>query len=288
MPRMSFIQRPKIGLALSGGSARGFAHVGVIRVLEQAGIPIDYVAGTSMGALIGAFYAAGKSATDMMEIAGGIDRGQLLRLLDPSFKGGLIAGDKVLGLFDRYLQGATFEKSRVPLRIVATDLRTGDPVVYSDGELLPAVRASISLPLVFDPVTYRGQLLSDGGLSLPLPTRVVREMGADIVLAVNVLAHMNTQIADNARGIHGMLGVANASLSVVMRNLAIQDAEAADVVIEPDASAYESHQFDQARPIIEAGVQAATEKLPAIASVVAAKTPTLAKFIHSLHLRTDR
>jgi NTE family protein len=278
------MRRPTIGLALSGGSAKGFAHIGVIKVLEEAGIPIDYIAGTSMGALVGAYYAARKDINEMEKIALTLDRKQMMRLIDLAFNGGLIGGEKVYGFFEPHLRGMTFEKCHIPLRVVATDLKTAQPVIFHDGELLPAVRASISLPIIFTPVTYRDLLLADGGLSIPLPARIVRDMGADVVIAVNVLGRGYTGVKEGTQGLRGLLNLADASIDIMMHNLAKRDTEEADIVIEPNISGSGSFQFDQSRQFIELGEQAGRQALSRIEGAIASKTPVLQKLIN--HFRS--
>lgn len=274
---MEDMRHPTIGLALSGGSAKGLAHIGVIKALDEAGIRADFVAGTSMGALVGAFHATGTSIAEMERIALSMDRRQLLRFIDPALQGGLIAGQKVYEFFESHLKGAAFENCRIPLCIVATDLKTSDPVVLKDGELMPALRASIALPPVLNPVVYRGLLLADGGLSIPLPARTAREMGAEVVIAVDVLAHRDLQAMEDVRGMRGLVSVANASLEVMMHHLAMQDAVEADIVIAPDVSMINSYQFDQAHRLIGIGYEAGREAVPRIKEIVAAKTPLMQK-----------
>lgn len=274
---MSLIERPKIGLALSGGSAKGFAHIGVIKELEQAGIPIDYIAGTSMGSVVGAFYATGKDIRQMERIATTLDRKQLVQLIDFAFKGGLLSGEKLYAFIKEHLSGTTFEECQIPLRVVATDLKTSEPVIFREGELWRALRASISLPNIFTPVAHENTLLADGGLCIPLPARVVRDMGADVVIAVNVMARRDVRAMENLTGVRGFVAIANASLDIMMHHLSRHDAESADVVIAPDTSAFASYGYDQARPIIESGAVAAREALPRVREAIEAKTPFLAK-----------
>lgn len=273
---------PRIGFALSGGSAKGLAHIGVIKALDEAKIRAEVIAGTSMGALVAAFYARGTDIDEMERLAHSIDRRQLLRLIDPSLQGGLIAGRKVYEFFESHLKGATFESCRIPLFIVATDLRTSDPVVLDEGEIMPALRASIALPPVLNPVVHRGLLLADGGLSVPLPARIARERGADIVIAVDVLARRDLQAMDDIRGMRGLVNVANASLEVMMHHLGAQDAAQADIVIAPDVSMISAYQFDQAHRLIGIGYEAGKEAVPRIKEIIAAKTPLLLKLADRL------
>lgn len=175
----------RIGLALGSGAARGLAHIGVLRVLEQEKIPIHCIAGTSIGALIGAWYAAGVSVTQMEEVASNVDWQQLLGLIDPIIPtSGLIDGKKVARFISELLPVETFEELRVPLAVVATDVETGEMLIIRRGLLREALRAAISFPGIFTPVSFSGRFLVDGGLCNPVPVDVAREIGADRVIGV--------------------------------------------------------------------------------------------------------
>ncbi len=176
----------KVGLALGSGSARGWSHIGVIRALEEAGITVDYIAGTSIGALVGAVYASGR--IDLLEAAvQQFSRKHILSLSDPVLpKSGLIDGVKIADFVHKYVLNKPIEKLPLPLAIIATDLNTGDEVVLKAGNIVEAIRASISLPGIFKPVRKGDYLLVDGGLVNPVPVRTVREMGADFVIAVDL------------------------------------------------------------------------------------------------------
>ncbi len=181
-------RRPKVGLALSGGGARGLAHIGVLKVLEREGIPVDFLAGTSMGGVIAAGYAAGFDAGYLEREALRMGRlRNLIGLLDRSLpKLGLFEGQKVQRYLAKHLGGITFDELVIPLALVAVDLETGEEVVLRDGRVVDAVRATISLPGVFAPFRLDGRLLVDGGVLNNLPADVVREMGAEVVIAVDV------------------------------------------------------------------------------------------------------
>lgn len=278
---MKLKRRPTVGLALSGGSARGYAHIGVIKALQEAGIPIDMIAGTSMGSLVAGFFAAGKDIPEMEQIATSLDRMKLMKMIDLTRSGGLIAGEKVSDFIKSHLKDITFQNCKIPLRIVATDMQTGEPVIYDNGELVPAIRASISLPPIFKPVEYRNTLLADGGLSMPLPARLLRERGADVVIAVNVLDRTHVKLKSDA----GTLSVIDASISIMMHNLAKDDAADADVVIEPQVGFDVSHQFDQAHKFISAGTEATRLNLPRIQSAIRAKTTMAMKLAGSFGLK---
>ncbi|MGF1497531.1 MAG: patatin-like phospholipase family protein [Elainellaceae cyanobacterium] len=183
----------KIGLVLGGGGARGWAHIGVIRTLEEAGVKIDYVAGTSIGALVGSVYAVG--ALDELEaFAAEATRDRLLPLIDISFPGlGLIKGERVYELISQYLEDKTFEQTHIPLRCVATNFLSNKEVVFESGRILDAVRASISIPGIFVPFKRGGVYLVDGGAVNPVPVDVGGEMGADLVIAVNLNHNPETE-----------------------------------------------------------------------------------------------
>jgi NTE family protein len=179
-------QRPRIGLALGSGSARGLAHIGVIRAIEEAGIPIHCIAGTSMGALIGAVYAAGK--LDELEATfHAFDWKKTLSFFDVVLpKSGLLDGAKISELVRDHVHGARIEALPRPFRAVATDIASGEEVVIASGDVIEAVRASISVPGIFTPVRSRERVLVDGGITNPVPVSVARAMGADIVIAVDL------------------------------------------------------------------------------------------------------
>jgi len=176
----------KIGLALGGGSARGWAHIGVIRALNEAGIDIDYIAGTSIGSVVGSVFASG-NIKDLEEVAVRLDWKQIAYLFDVVLpKSGLIDGKKVAGFVRNHLRKSNIEELPIPFCAVSTDLDTGHEVVIRKGDIIEAVRASISIPGIFTPVRNNGRILVDGGLVNPVPVSVVREMGADFVIAVDL------------------------------------------------------------------------------------------------------
>lgn len=181
--------KPSLGLALSGGGARGLAHIGVLKELARAHIPIDYLAGTSMGGVIGAVYAAGmgldKIESTALEFA---KRRNLIKLVDPTVpRRGVFQGELLHAFFKQFLHDLTFADLNIPLTMVAVDLNSGKEALLCEGNVADAVRATISVPGLFAPVEDSGQRLVDGGLLNNLPTDVVRQMGADIVLAVDVM-----------------------------------------------------------------------------------------------------
>src|SRR5215469_7603605 len=234
--------RPKIGVALQGGGAKGLAHIGVLQWFEDHHIPIDYIAGTSMGGLVGGLYAAGYSPAEIQKIVEGVDWDDVLsgqtpypalafrrkedyRDLPSSLEiglrhgvqppGGLNSGQAVRMIIDRYVfpysNVANFDQLPTPFRCVATDLVTGKPFVFHDGSLPNALRATMSIPGVFSPVKESGTVLADGGLLNNLPTDIVKQMGADIVIGVHLSVGPT-----KPQTLRSLLGVANASTSVMI------------------------------------------------------------------------
>lgn len=223
---------PKIGLALGSGGARGLAHIGVIRALETHGISIDYIAGTSIGSIMGSHYAAFPDHKKLMRLAYDFSNRKGFSLVDLTLRGGLIKGLKIESIIAEILEGATFETLKIPFAAVATDFNTAQEVILRTGDLVKAIRASISVPGFFQPVHYEGRLLADGGLSQPVPSNAVRSMGADIVIAVNL---------DTISGpgwdkeIPPLSSVPMHSISILRHHLALQSSQTADIIIAPEA-----------------------------------------------------
>ena len=183
---MQSTHRPKVGLALGSGSARGLAHIGVTRALKEAGIQVDYVAGTSIGAAIGAVYASGK-LDSLQDAYLAMDWKKIAYFFDVVFpKSGIIDGKKVADFMRDYVHSDNIEELPLPFKAVATELNSGEEVVLETGDVIDAVRASISVPGMFTPVRRDGRVLVDGGLVNPVPVNVARAMGADIVIAVDI------------------------------------------------------------------------------------------------------
>ncbi|MDP3267706.1 MAG: patatin-like phospholipase RssA [Legionella sp.] len=184
---MKITQKPLIGLALGGGAARGWSHIGVIRALEQAGIKPDIVCGTSIGALVGALYAAGELDRFEQWVLG-LKVSDVLSYIDVSLNSGLLKGEKLMEFFRRDYVDQSIENLSIPFAAVATSLKTGAEVWLRDGSTLEAVRASIAIPGLFEPSLKDGLILVDGGLVNPVPVSLARAMGADFVIAVDLSA----------------------------------------------------------------------------------------------------
>jgi len=225
----------KIGLALGGGAARGLAHVGVLEVLEREGIPVDMIAGTSAGAAVGALYAQGKSAARIKELA--LDTGwrRLVSLIDLALpKSGFIEGTKIKNLLKSFMGDISFSELKIPLSCVATDIHSGEEVVINDGSVLEAVRASISIPVIFTAVRWRDRYLVDGGLVNPVPVSTVRDMGAELVIAVNVIPTMGVRLQPAKESKEpGIFQSLLHSFYIATYSLVRSSLAEADIVIEP-------------------------------------------------------
>lgn len=177
----------RVALVLGGGGARGLAHIGVLKVLEKNNIPIHLIVGTSMGAFVGGFYAAGTGIDLMEELALSVDRKFIAKMLSPSFStSGLVDGERVRSYLEKFLGNVNIEDLGIPFSSVATDLTMGEEVIFSNGSLLDAIMASIAIPALFKPVHYQNRYLVDGGLVNPLPVSIAHKLRANVVIAVNV------------------------------------------------------------------------------------------------------
>jgi NTE family protein len=260
------LRRRKIGLALGGGAARGLAHIGVLAVLEKEGIPIDMIAGTSAGAAVGALYAQGKDASQIKDLAIKMGRMQFLSLVDLALpRSGFIEGTRIKNLLKSIIGDIKFSDLRIPLACVATDIRSGEELVISQGSVLEAVRASISVPVIFTAVKWQDRYLVDGGLVNPVPVKTVREMGADFIIAVNVMPHIGdrTQRAKKSKQ-PGMFQVMLQSIYIATYSLVKSSLERADIVIEPQLTNIGYGDFRHIRECISQGELAAQESIPKI------------------------
>lgn len=245
----------KVGLALGGGVVRGFAQVGVLMALEEAGIKADVVTGTSVGSIVGAFVAAGFTTEELSELTNHLRWTGMARIAWPG-RGGWISFYKLEQFVRRELNDPTFEDLKIPFAAVATDLITGNPVVLNQGSVARAVAASSAVPGIVVPIEIDGKLLSDGGVSDNLPVRTTRALGADYVIAVNILGRYYSKarnpLTRGAAAIENAIRWAGGGLLL------------ADVLIEPDISDVAYHSFSRAQYMIDQGRRAADEKIPDI------------------------
>ncbi len=254
--------RPRVGVALGGGFARGIAHLGVLSVLEKEGIPVDYLAGTSAGAMLAIAYASGHPIHEIVEQA------RATRFKDfGNWKLswlGLASNQKLAHYPRKFLGVSTFEELRIPLAIAATDLGSGEPVYFKSGALGPALRASCAYPGMFVPVEVDGRMLVDGFLAAPVPVDALRKMGADVVIAIFLEAANNrkpTSIVD----------VIGLSFAILQRHADLEWRRTADVVVEPIVKDFLWDDFEKTSELIAAGEIAGRAALPKIRAALALK-----------------
>jgi len=255
---------PRIGLALGGGAARGFAHIGVIQVLEENGIKVDLVAGTSAGSLVAALYASGKGGKELAQLAETMDEGAITDWAFPTR--GLIRGEALARFVREKVGGKLIEQMPIPLGIVATDLSSGESVLFRRGDTGIAVRASSSVPTVFQSVTISGREYVDGGLVAPVPVRSARQMGAEMLIAVDISSPPADKPASDA--LHMLLQ----TVAIMGRSINSYELREADVVIRPSLAGIGSADFGARLRSIASGREAALAALPQIRKQIAAKT----------------
>ena len=248
---------PAIGVALGGGFARGIAHIGVLKVLEEEGIPIRLVAGTSVGALIGAAYCSGLTIAELEDVAHRVRFTTFARWT--LSRCGFATTDRMVSFLTRTLKVKTFEELCIPLGVTATDFNTGEAVVFSAGSIIDSVRASCSYPGMFLPVMVRGRWLVDGMLSHPVPSRPLREMGAERVLAV----HLKGQWSKTAAPRH-LFDVIGQSFAIAQDRMSPVWRSAADLVIEPDVAGFDYDDFKRADELMHVGEMAMRRALPEV------------------------
>jgi len=255
---------PRLGLALGGGAARGFAHIGVIQVLEENGIKVDLVAGTSAGSLVAALYASGKSGREMQTLSDTMDEGAIT---DWSFPlRGLIRGEALARFIRDKTGGKNIEQMVVPLGIVATDLSDGSSILFRSGDTGTAVRASSAVPAVFQPVRIGQREFVDGGLVSPVPVRFAKEMGAQFVIAVDITSPPEKDPPGDA------FRMLMQTFSIMGRSINMFELKEADVIIRPKLDGVGSADFTARRRAVQAGREAAQALLPIIKQRIAEKT----------------
>jgi NTE family protein len=248
-------ERPRIGLALAGGFARGIAHIGVLRVLREAGIPIDCVAGTSVGALIGAAFCGGASLEEMEKI-GSVTTFADFGRWTPSWLG-LATNQRMEKFLARFTPVKTFEELQIPMAIAATDIIDGVAVYYSHGDIVPPLRASCAYPGLFVPIQYENRTLVDGFLTAPVPLEGVLLLGADIVVAV----YLESGNLEQPRTFTDVL---SRSFNIIQRHSDLAWRTQADIIIEPDVKQFVWDDFTKTPDMVAAGEIAALRALPQI------------------------
>ncbi len=257
----------KIGLALGGGAARGFAHIGVIKALEAQGIVPDIVVGTSAGSVVGALYAAGNTGFELQKLALDMDEANISDWAMPLFNksSGVIKGDALQAFINKAVHNVPMEKLKIPFGAVATDLANGKPILFQRGNTGQAVRASSSVPSVFQPVKIGDRSYVDGGLVAPVPVRFAREMGADFIIAVNISTQTDAQAAVSS------LEVLMQTFSIMGQQLNNYELKEADIVIQPALGTMKSNDFNGRNLAILAGEQAASNQMALIKAKLKAR-----------------
>ncbi|MBU0687130.1 MAG: patatin-like phospholipase family protein [Candidatus Margulisbacteria bacterium] len=266
-PKVALIlHKKKVGLALGGGAARGLCHIGVIKVLEKHKVPIDFIAGTSMGALIGAVYAAGISVEEMERLAANTGWGKLLQLTLHAH--GTFSGKGFFRFVENRIgKDKFFSDLKIPLRIVTTDLKSGKPFIFDDGLVATAVQASTTFPGAFVPLAHRGKLLVDGGIVNNVPTSVVREMGANFVIAVDAVPDF--EMVEDPKNV---LQVVGRTVDLLLKKVSEEGRQTADVLIQPEFDEDMWHlDLHKAKHLIQEGETAANKMIDEI--------------VHRLHIK---
>ena len=252
----------KVGIALSGGAARGFAHLGVLKVLVEHDIPIDFISGTSAGSIAGAAFASGMSVAEIAEIG---KKMSWFRMTGFSYSPkGLLSNASMGAFFRKHFPHQKFEDLPIPFAAVACDLETGEEVVLKDGDLIEAVRASCAIPGVFAPVLRDGKILIDGGVIANVPTNAVKKLGAEIVIAVDVLASGATYWGTPST----LIGILFQSTMMLLRAASKAHHYRADVVIIPQIAHLRPDEIGKMDEFIKAGEAAALEKLDEIKALL--------------------
>jgi NTE family protein len=263
--------RPGIALALGGGFARGYAHLGVLRVLEENNIPVSCLSGTSIGSIIAAAYASGTRLDRIVAKCREIRFRDFARWRVSRF--GLASNERLGALVQRFFDSRQFEDLLIPTVIVATDLGTGDPVLFKQGSMSDAIRASCAFPGLFEPVQLGTRCLADGGLVAPVPTRAARELGAQIVVGVSVGLH------DGHRGTPtNIFQVVSRAVSAAQKHQLEAWERHADLVLRPDVQSFAWDDFDRIDEAMEAGATAATSALPLIKKLLPTKLEDTSEF----------
>jgi len=254
----------KIGLALGGGAARGFAHVGVIAVLEEAGLRPQLVVGTSAGSLVAALYASGKTSAQLQQVALNMEEVAITDWMLPIVGRGMFRGDALGRYVNELVAGRLMENMAIPLGIVATDLNTGEPVLFQRGDTGTAVRASSAVPAVFVPVKINGREYVDGGLVSPVPVRFARQMGADVVVAVDISSPPEGNPAGDT------LQILLQTFAIMGKTINRYELKEADVVVRPSLVGLKSADFSARQRAMDAGRAAMLAALPALKAKLAA------------------
>ncbi len=256
---------PRVGLALGGGAARGFAHVGVIQVLEESGLRPDLVVGTSAGSLVASIYASGRSGAQLQQVAESMEEAAFTDWTLPFFSRGVLRGEALARYVNTQVGGKLIEDMAMPLGIVATDLGSGQGVLFQRGDTGSAVRASSAVPSVFLPVRISGREYVDGGLVSPVPVRYARQMGAELVIAVDISSAPEGNPAGDT------LQILLQTFAIMGKSINNYELRDADVVVRPSLPGVKGADFASRRKAIDAGRAAMQQALPQLRLAIEAK-----------------
>ncbi|MDD2335970.1 MAG: patatin-like phospholipase family protein [Geobacteraceae bacterium] len=255
------VEKPvKVAVVLGAGAAKGFAHIGVLKVLEANHIPINMIVGTSAGSFVGSLYAYGFTAFQLQKISFDIQQSDLVDYTIPD--NGFIKGEKLEGYINRMLRNTPLEKLRIPFYAVATDIQSGKEMVFGAGNAGIAVRASCSIPGAFTPVDIGGRMYVDGGVVSPVAVDAALRFGADVVIAVDISGD------SNAPKPHGTLSTIFQSIGIMYEKISAHQLQKADVVVKPNVSTIGSSDFSKRHEAVLEGERAATAALPAIRAAI--------------------
>lgn len=260
------LKPPLIGLVLGGGAARGFAHIGVIQALEEAGIHPDLVVGTSAGSVVAALYASGKSGGELQKVAQSMDEASLSDWRFPFFKPGVLKGEALARFISGQVAGRQIQELPLRLGVVATDLHSGQGVLFQRGDTATAVRASSAIPAVFQPVLIAGREYVDGGLVAPVPVQFARQMGAQVVIAVDI------SDAPQSSGPLDTFQILMQTFSIMGKRINSFELDDADVVVKPQVSGLSSASFASRAQAVVAGHQAMKAGLDKLRTAIQAKS----------------
>lgn len=263
--------RPKVALVLGGGGARGLAHIGVLKVLEEEKIPVDIVVGTSVGALIGALYASGMEVSKFEKMSESIGWSDLINASGPAFvnllvSNQLLSSERMEKYLKKNIGDVRFDELKIQFACVATDLITGERIIFKEGEVVPSARASATMPGVFAPVEYRHRYLVDGGLTDNLPVDVAKLLGADLVIAVVVSGNFNKNKMLN------VFMVLNQSINIQGKLLDVQSLENSDFVIRPDVGDVSTIDLGRSNECVDAGILGARKSMAALKLLLIQRT----------------
>lgn len=267
LPSFYVPEKIRVALVLGSGGVRGMAHVGVIEELVANGIPIDLIVGCSAGSIVGAFYAEDPDIERVKKAVWQLRANSILDLDICHCRYGLSQGNSLYHVLDKCLNAEKFEQLKIPLVVVASDLHTGELVVIGGGDLVEAVRASCSIPLVFVPCEYKGRVLVDGGVVNPVPVKVARDLGADVIIAVDLCELLDKTFPTN------LLQIASRSAEIAFMWQNQSCSRGSDVVIRPKTCGVGAFNDSMKMQIYEAGKRAAREQIPRIKAIVASLSP---------------